>query len=60
MRSRRNKQFDKYNKYREGDEFNKYFLQRLHRLSDMNIENDEEFEGDCLNYGEFISDNYGY
>jgi hypothetical protein len=55
---RSNQGYSKYNTYKNRDEFSRSFLKRLQRLNDIDVENDEEFRNDCLDYGEWCSDNY--
>lgn len=57
---RSNQGYSKYNTYKNRDEFSRDFLKRMQRLNEMNTENNEEFRNDCLDYGEYCSDNYGY
>jgi hypothetical protein len=57
---RSNQGYSKYNTYKDRDEFSRSFLKRLQRLNEMNIEGDREFGNDCLDYGDFVADNYTY
>lgn len=57
MSRHRNRGWSKVNTYKKQDEFSKSFIRRLHRMQDMNTENDREFTYDCISYGEWVSDN---
>lgn len=57
---RSNQGYSKYNTYKNRDEFSRSFLKRLKRFNEMNVESDEYFGNDCLDYGSFTVDNYEY